>query len=224
VRNHKLEIKNYNHHFIQIKSSNQFDLTNFGKSIFDYKFNFIDEVLVTPHEIVLKINSIFQSSDIEKIKELTSHKRKVTRAFKLPIFFTAHPDWLLVLNKLNLSRTELISLLINKEYTLAMFGFLPGFLYLKGLDPKLKIERKATPAKKVEAGTIALGNNYLGVYSLETPGGWHVIGKTPIQLLRENQIPPLEISPNDKVNLELIDESEYTQLMQNKTTLTEYNA
>jgi KipI family sensor histidine kinase inhibitor len=67
-------------------------------------------------------------------------------------------------------------------YEVAMLGFSPGFPYLTGLDPKLCTPRRATPRAKVPAGSVAIGGSHTGIYSIESPGGWHLVGTTAVRV------------------------------------------
>lgn len=77
-----------------------------------------------------------------------------------------------------LSVQELIDLHASKSYTVTAVGFLPGFAYLSGLDDRLHVPRRPTPRLRVPAGSVAVGGPYTGVYPIESPGGWHLIGRT----------------------------------------------
>ena len=77
-----------------------------------------------------------------------------------------------------LVRDEFIELHTAPVYEVAMLGFSPGFPYLTGLDPRLHMPRRATPRPKVAAGSVAIGGSHAGIYSIESPGGWNLIGHT----------------------------------------------
>ena len=66
-----------------------------------------------------------------------------------------------------------------------MTGFMPGFLYLGILDEKLRTPRRKTPRKYVPAGSVAIANEQTGIYSVDSPGGWHIIGQTPVNMLHQ---------------------------------------
>lgn len=77
-----------------------------------------------------------------------------------------------------LVRDEFIELHTAPLYEVAMLGFSPGFPYLTGLDPRLHMPRRATPRPKVAAGSVAIGGSHAGIYSIESPGGWNLVGRT----------------------------------------------
>ena len=67
-------------------------------------------------------------------------------------------------------------------YTVRMMGFAPGFPYLDGLDPALQLPRKASPRDRIEPGSVAIGGPHAGIYSVASPGGWHLLGQTQVKL------------------------------------------
>ena len=99
----------------------------------------------------------------------------------------------------NMSRDEIIHRHLSKSYRLDMLGFLPGFLYLSGLDESLIIPRKSTPAISVAAGSVAIAENMSGIYSLSSPGGWWIIGRTPARIFKLDHNPPVTLQPLDHI-------------------------
>lgn len=111
--------------------------------------------------------------------------------------------------KIDLTPDEVVRLHTSDEYLVYMVGFIPGFLYLGGLDDRLFLTRKPTPALKVPAGSIAIGGEQTGIYSLASPGGWHVIGRTPVKIFDVNQEGIMVIKPGDRVKFKSISGEEY---------------
>ncbi|TDK41909.1 5-oxoprolinase subunit PxpB [Algoriphagus formosus] len=118
-----------------------------------------------------------------------------------------------------ISKENLIQIHSQSEYVLEFYGFLPGFMYLSGLHPDLISARKSIPDRKVEAGSVAIGGKQTGIYPLESPGGWHVIGKTPIQIFDKDQNPPVNPQPGDFVRFYPISEEEFDELSASSKTL-----
>lgn len=219
----KLDIKNYNNDFLIIKSKNQNSLINLGKSIFEKKWKFVEEVITTEREICIKLNSLFHPAKIALLHDLSAIASTKYFEYHLPVYFGDNDDWEAVQNILGQSKNDIIKELMKGTYSLAMFGFLPGFLYLDGLEKSLHVPRKSIPAKYVEANSIAIGGKYLGVYSIDSPGGWHVIGKTPVSILKSNELPPVEINLRDQIKLEFINEKKYQEILSKSISLKEYN-
>jgi inhibitor of KinA len=84
-------------------------------------------------------------------------------------------------------------------YFVGMLGFMPGFPYLCGLDERLITPRRASPRSRVPAGSVAIGGEHTGIYPLESPGGWHLIGRTPISLFDPGCDPPSLLLAGDHV-------------------------
>ncbi|MGN6152065.1 MAG: 5-oxoprolinase subunit PxpB, partial [Lysobacteraceae bacterium] len=84
-------------------------------------------------------------------------------------------------------------------YTVAMIGFAPGFPYLDGLDPALALPRLATPRSRVPAGSVGIGGAQTGIYPRESPGGWRLLGRTPLAQFDPAADPPSRLLPGDRV-------------------------
>lgn len=98
------------------------------------------------------------------------------------------------------------------EYTVAMLGFAPGFPYLLGLDPALQLPRRADPRTRVPAGSVAIGGAQTGIYPRALPGGWQLIGRTPLVLFDPKRDPPCLLAPGDRVRFHAIDAGNYARL------------
>ncbi len=109
----------------------------------------------------------------------------------------------------NISIPELVAKHTAESYRVEMLGFLPGFLYLSGLSKELVMPRKKTPNFKVPAGSVAIGGEQTGIYPITSPGGWHIIGRTPMTFFDPDKNPPINIKPLDEINFHAITEKEY---------------
>lgn len=85
------------------------------------------------------------------------------------------------------------------RYTVAFCGFMPGFAYLVGLPPELRLPRRATPRSRVPAGSVAIADEYCGIYPQASPGGWHLLGSTGVSLWDDASEPPALLSPGMRV-------------------------
>ena len=90
-----------------------------------------------------------------------------------------------------------------------MIGFLPGFVYLKGLNNNLKVPRRNTPRKEIKEGSIAIANDQTGIYNINSPGGWNIIGRTPFELFNINKKNTSILSPGDTVKFKSITKKEF---------------
>ena len=112
----------------------------------------------------------------------------------------------------DISIDEVIARHTQAEYTVAMLGFAPGFPYLLGLDPALHVPRRANPRTRVPAGSVAIGGAQTGIYPRELPGGWNLIGRTPLALFDADREPPCLLAPGDRVRFRAIDADEFRRL------------
>ena len=98
------------------------------------------------------------------------------------------------------------------EHRVLMVGFAPGLPYLAGLDPKLALPRRANPRIRVPAGSVGIANLQTTVYPFETPGGWSVIGRTPLVLFDPSREAPSIFAPGDRVRFVAISRADYARL------------
>ena len=101
----------------------------------------------------------------------------------------------------------------SKSFLLYFYGFLPGFMYLGGLPETLHIPRKTIPDRKISKGSVAIGGSQTGIYPVDSPGGWYVVGKTPVAIFENGQV-KLPFNPGDKVQFASISPQRYTELQE----------
>ena len=93
-----------------------------------------------------------------------------------------------------------------------MLGFLPGFSYLGGLDEKIHTPRLANPRIKIPAGSVGIGGAQTGIYPLESPGGWQLIGKTPVKTYNPDRKTPILFEAGDYIRFVSISQEEYEKI------------
>lgn len=98
-----------------------------------------------------------------------------------------------------LSVPEVVRLHSAAAYTVAFCGFAPGYGYLTGLDPRLHLPRRVSPRTRVPAGSVAVAGEYSAVYPHESPGGWHLLGHTPLAVWDADREPPNLLAPGTRV-------------------------
>jgi inhibitor of KinA len=125
----------------------------------------------------------------------------LSRVIEIPVCYDASvaPDLGDVAAHARISPEQVAELHAAPEYVVHMIGFLPGFPYLGGLDQRLEMPRRATPRTRVPAGSVAIGGAHTGVYTIDSPGGWHVIGRTPLRLFDVERDPPAMLGIGDRV-------------------------
>jgi len=220
----RLQIRNFNDDFLLIEAEDGASVTQLGKQLFAAALDFVEEVIVTEKEVCLQLNERFDATNMDWLKGGGEVVAQQGKTYQLPIYFSDHEDWAGVIATTGLAKEAIITQLVSTDFSIAMFGFLPGFLYLDGLDPALHVPRKTVPAKYVKANSIAIGGRYIGLYALDSPGGWHVIGKLAIPVLQIPELPPLPVNLGDTLRFRSITKAEYEELLAHPISLTEYNA
>ncbi|MFK7850167.1 MAG: 5-oxoprolinase subunit PxpB [Akkermansiaceae bacterium] len=169
-------------------------------------FNPIDGETVLNHLTCLQLGEANDQQD--------SKNRTVT----IPVVYGGEygPDLQALAKTKNLSATDLIYLHKNSKYTVAAIGFSPGFPYLQGLPPELHQARHRSP-KKVSAGSIAIAGDQAGIYPFASHGGWHVIGRTDVNLFNPENKNPSLLQPGDTVQFVETEKLETTQLSPSKS-------
>jgi inhibitor of KinA len=168
-----------------------------------------------PHleEIVLGYNSLYlrfksnnnlpaPGSISEEINRFDFNEgRIIPHKFTIPVCYHPEicPDLDDICTQLHISVEQLIGMHTADEYYVSMLGFLPGFIYLGGMNPQMTLDRKSTPTPNIQPGSIAIGGQQTGIYSLSSPGGWHVIGRTPQRFFDIDQNPPMKVQAGDRI-------------------------
>jgi KipI family sensor histidine kinase inhibitor len=117
----------------------------------------------------------------------------------------------------DLAVQEVIDWHVAPIYRVAMTGFAPGFPYLLGLDARLATPRRETPRTRVAAGSVGIAGAQTGIYPGELPGGWQLIGRTPLRLFRrEDDGRPCLLVPGDRVRFQPIDAARFATLREDK--------
>ncbi|SFU12966.1 inhibitor of KinA [Algoriphagus locisalis] len=112
----------------------------------------------------------------------------------------------------NIAIEELIALHSQPLYRLHFYGFLPGFMYLNGLPKSLFTPRKSVPDREVPAGSVAIGGSQTGIYPSSSPGGWHLIGQTPIELFNPKSIIPVFAEVGERIEFTPISSQDFERL------------
>ena len=111
-----------------------------------------------------------------------------------------------------LCREEIIQIHSDRDYLIYMLGFLPGFPYLGGLDKRLEMCRLENPRTSIPAGAVGIGGKQTGIYPLSSPGGWRIIGQTPVKLYDSNRKNHILYQAGDYIRFEPISAERYYQM------------
>jgi len=154
-------------------------------------------------------------NDVKKIiedLEINVQKNSTPKKISIPICTEEHfaLDFQR-LNKLtNKSKEEILELFLSKEYFCYMTGFIAGMPFLGDIDQTIQCPRLETPRVKVPEGSIGLTEQFTNIYTSESPGGWNIIGNTPLKIFnKSNELNPNLINPGDKIQFYQITKEEY---------------
>lgn len=193
------------------------DIIDFKESI---KQNNIKEIL----ELKIAYNSLLVVYD-KSIEDAESNMAIIDKIYRTNKAFTKLDSYLwkipvcyddvfgvdleLISQEKNISITEIIKQHSDTNYTVYFIGFLPGFLYLGGLDEALKMPRKLSPRLRIKKGAVAIGGNQTGVYPNESPGGWNIIGNSPINFFNVSKDEPCFAKAGDCIQFYPVSIKEY---------------
>jgi KipI family sensor histidine kinase inhibitor len=136
------------------------------------------------------------------------------RRVEIPVLYggAAGPDLEALAAHCRLTPEEVVARHAAAEYRVFLLGFVPGFPYLGGLDPALAAPRRATPRQRVARGSVGIAGAQTGIYPLDTPGGWQLIGRTPLALFDPLAPEPCLLRPGDRLRFRAISAETYAAL------------
>ena len=138
----------------------------------------------------------------------------VKRVFEIPVCYGGEygPDIENIAEHAGLSVEEVIKIHSSRDYLIYMLGFLPGFTYLGGLDERIHTPRLANPRLKINAGSVGIGGSQTGIYPLDSPGGWQLMGKTPVKTYDPEREVPILVEAGDYIRFVPVDEEEFLRI------------
>ncbi len=137
----------------------------------------------------------------DKLTQVDDSLNRKPRQLEVPTRYggASGPDLEAVAASKGISAADVVRIHSEREYTVYMMGFTPGFPYLGTLDERLIMPRMETPRTLVKAGTVAIAGSQMGIYPLDSPGGWHLIGWTPLKLFDPTSESTFLFTPGDIV-------------------------
>ena len=139
------------------------------------------------------------------------------RTVEIPVLYGGKfgDDMEAVKSHTGLSEQEIIEAHSGRKYLVYMLGFTPGFCYLGGMNKDIATPRKEVPSQKILAGSVGIAAEQTGIYPIESPGGWQIIGRTPYKLFDPNRKPEFLLQAGDYLKFYPISEEEYHKLNEN---------
>lgn len=216
--NDKIEINTH----LQIKAIAQHLEQNSFKGMVEYVpgFNSIT-VFYDPWKLIKeRVDYIAPYKIIEKkIRSLLASCSMFTedrpRVIEIPVCYGDDfgPDLSFVARYNKLSEEEVVQIHESKENRVYLLGFVPGFPYLGGMSEKIATPRKETPSLSIPAGSVGIAGKQTGIYPIEIPGGWQIIGKTPLKIFRPQEEEPSLLKVGDIVKFKSITRDEYEEIL-----------
>lgn len=164
------------------------------------------------HSLPYQIVSAYISESMKKVGSTHSF---VGRTVEIPVCYGGElgPDLRFVADHNKLTDNEVIQIHSSNEYLVYMIGFAPGFPYIGGMSEKIASPRRKSPRLKIPAGSVGIAGSQTGIYPIETPGGWQLIGQTPAKLFQPESESPTLLKAGDTIKFKPIS---YEQFLEEK--------
>ena len=154
-------------------------------------------------------------SRIEKLLKLdVGGETSSSRIFEIPVCYGGEygPDLENIAKHANLTPQEVIDIHCSRDYLIYMLGFLPGFSYLGGLDERIHTPRLANPRIRIPAGSVGIGGSQTGIYPLDSPGGWQLLGLTPVKTYDPEREVPILFEAGDYIRFIPVTEADFLEI------------
>jgi inhibitor of KinA len=198
---------------------------SYAKRILEQNWSGIADVVPTFRSVTIHFDPLQwdMASLTDRLRVLLSSRPSVTESsgtlHEIPVLYGGDcgPDLDEVAACAGLEPSTVIRLHVSVQYRVYMIGFSPGFPYLGLVPPQLAIPRLSTPRPRVPAGSVGIADRQTGIYPIATPGGWRLIGRTPIRLYRQKGATPFLLKPGDRVRFRPIERDEFERLNREAT-------
>ncbi len=155
------------------------------------------------------INALKKAAEYKELRE------KSGRELRVPVCYGGMhgPDLGVVARFARCSVADVIAMHVSRSYRVYMLGFLPGFAYMGSVNDRIAMSRRETPRLRVPMGSVGIAGRQTGIYPLEAPGGWQLIGRTPLRPFALDRAEPFLFRPGDQVKFESVDDAAFTILL-----------
>lgn len=204
------------------------DINLYQQKIKAQNFLDIEDFVIAYNSLTIIYKKSVNKLDVQNLKEIYNSKISIKKAsnflWEIPVCYDVKfgIDLEELSSELGISTEAIIKKHSSKVYTVYFIGFLPGFLYLGGLDKSLHFPRKAVPRIRVPERSVAIGGNQTGIYPQESSGGWNIIGKTPISFFNISNSKPCFAKSGDQIKFKSVSYNEYLSI-KNKIDTNDFN-
>lgn len=166
-----------------------------------------NSLIIEYDELVLFLKGLEENIDSIKLPE--------PEVIEIPTLYGGEygPDIDNVARHNDITVDEVIKIHTSKEYLIYMLGFTPGFAYLGGMDERIATPRLVTPRTKIPGGSVGIAGSQTGIYPIASPGGWQLIGSTPIKLFDTERETPILLKAGNYISFKSINEEEYFKII-----------
>ncbi len=189
---------------------------NYFKNIKEKNISGVTNIAPSYNKLIITFD--LDITNFEKLKkeiknmDLKSYNNDKNKLIKIPV--CCDDEFALDINrledKLKISKDQILKNFFAKEYFCYMTGFIAGMPFLGNLDEKIRLKRLETPRVKVPKGSVGLTEKFCNIYTFESPGGWNIIGNTPLKVFnKSNDLNPALVNPGDTVSFFKINRKEY---------------
>ena len=221
VFNERSILISYNH---SINSKLISNLSNTRKTIVTHLNDCIIEVVQSINSllIIFDINKISANDlikDLKRIEDMEDDLSESNKTWQIPVCYDLKfaIDLENFAKEKKLSTSEIINIHKSKVYDVLSMGFLPGFMYLGFTDKNLHCERKEVPSLDIKKGSIGIALNQTCIYPQNSPGGWHIIGVSPLNFFDLKSKNPCFVKPGDKIQFTEISNKQFQKMKKEKT-------
>jgi len=181
----------------------------------------IRDVIPSYRAIMINFNNdsidykqLIEKLELDKLKVSKDDTYSKKNVIHIPVLYNLEmgPDLEEVASYNNLTIEEVVQIHTTNEYLVYMLGFMPGFPFLGGLDERIHTPRRSEPRVKINAGSVGIANNQTGLYPSDSPGGWQIIGRTPLKVFDQYSEPMTLYEAGDYIKFYSIDETTYNQI------------
>lgn len=196
------------------------------------KISGINEVVPTYRSLMIHYNPLIIGYEElviilkETEENINSIELPSPEIIEIPVLYGGKygPDIENVSKHNNLTFEEIIKIHTSVEYLIYMLGFTPGFPYLGGMDKRIATPRLSSPRIKIPAGSVGIAGEQTGVYPVQSPGGWQLIGSTPVELFNPKRDNPILLKSGNYIVFKSINEEEYMRIKEDVKNITfQYN-